>query len=202
MANYPNSAPSFGNKSNGQVIDASHINSLQDEVVAIGGGLLNGTAPVTSSNVTAAQISATAQPNARCFNSVAQSLPSSGTTALTWDSEDFDVGGVHSTAATPTRFTVPAGSSGLWLVTVSASPLTQVAARFALEIWKNSSLAQKGMDVSVSTNSGNIVTLGASALLRLNVADYVEARMYHSHVVSLNTSTDLSLHSMAACKLY
>ncbi len=40
MANYPNSIPSFTTKSTADVIQASHMNSLQDEVVAIGTDLL------------------------------------------------------------------------------------------------------------------------------------------------------------------
>lgn len=44
MANYPTADPSFGNKANGNTIDASHINALQDEVVAIGAALRGGLA--------------------------------------------------------------------------------------------------------------------------------------------------------------
>lgn len=57
MANYPTSAPSFSNKSAGQSIASAHINAIQDEVVAIGAGLLQGTAPLASSNSTVAALS-------------------------------------------------------------------------------------------------------------------------------------------------
>jgi hypothetical protein len=40
MANYPLSIASFTTKANSQIIDASHINSLQDEVVALETDLL------------------------------------------------------------------------------------------------------------------------------------------------------------------
>jgi hypothetical protein len=56
-ANYPTSVPSFTNKSAGQVIGSAHINQLQDEVAAIGGGLLQGTAPLNSSNSTMVNLS-------------------------------------------------------------------------------------------------------------------------------------------------
>lgn len=59
MANYPTSIPSFTNKSAGQTIASAHINSLQDEVVAIGSGLLQGTAPLNSSNSTVVRLSVT-----------------------------------------------------------------------------------------------------------------------------------------------
>lgn len=51
-ASYPNSVKTFATRSAGQTIDPSHVNDLQDEVSAIEDGLLNGTAPVTSSNLT------------------------------------------------------------------------------------------------------------------------------------------------------
>lgn len=42
MANYPNSVPSFATRNAGDVIQPSHVNTLGDEVTAIGNGLLNG----------------------------------------------------------------------------------------------------------------------------------------------------------------
>lgn len=39
MANYPTSDPSFTTKNAGQTIEPSHVNGLQDEVVAIGSAL-------------------------------------------------------------------------------------------------------------------------------------------------------------------
>jgi hypothetical protein len=42
MANYPTADPSFPTRSNGQAIDASHTNAVQDEVTAIGAALRGG----------------------------------------------------------------------------------------------------------------------------------------------------------------
>lgn len=55
MASYPTSVKSYTTKSDGagNKIFAAHINDLQDEVTAIEDGLLNGTAPVNSSRITA-----------------------------------------------------------------------------------------------------------------------------------------------------
>lgn len=57
MASYPTTNKTFATRSNGQVIDASHVNDLQDEVAAIEDGLLNGTARLNSSNSTVANLS-------------------------------------------------------------------------------------------------------------------------------------------------
>lgn len=59
MANYPTSIPSFTNKNPGQTIAAAHMNAVQEEIVAIGSGLLQGTAPLNSSNSTLANLSVT-----------------------------------------------------------------------------------------------------------------------------------------------
>lgn len=57
MASYPTTAKTFVSRSDGQVISATHVGDLQDEVAAIEDGLLNGTARLNSSNSTVAALS-------------------------------------------------------------------------------------------------------------------------------------------------
>lgn len=57
MASYPGAVKIFATRANGQTIDASHVNDLQDEVNAIEAGLLNGTANLQSSNTTVVNLS-------------------------------------------------------------------------------------------------------------------------------------------------
>lgn len=59
MANFPNSVTSFSAKQDGigQIIAASHVNTIQDEVAAIEDGYLNGTARLNSSASTVATLS-------------------------------------------------------------------------------------------------------------------------------------------------
>lgn len=59
MANFPTSAITFPTRSNGQTIDASHVQTLQDEVAAIEDGYLGGSARLNSSNSTVAKLSVT-----------------------------------------------------------------------------------------------------------------------------------------------
>lgn len=58
-ASYPGAVKAFASRANGQTIDASHINDLQDEVTALESGLLNGTAPLTSSRASVASLQVT-----------------------------------------------------------------------------------------------------------------------------------------------
>lgn len=58
-ASYPGAVKTFATRSNGQSIDPSHINDLQDEVSAIESGLLNGTAALNSSATVVASLAVT-----------------------------------------------------------------------------------------------------------------------------------------------
>lgn len=158
MASYPNAVVSFTTKNNGDTIQASHINDLQSEVAAIEDGILNGSAPLHSSNaqvnnlnvagnstvagnltvsgsfsvaslsltgtlqssnstmnalVVSSLLTVNAQPQARVFHGSTQTITNNADVALTFNSEDLNIGSVHSTASNPTRLTV--GSTGLWL---------------------------------------------------------------------------------------
>jgi len=56
MAEYPGAVKNFTTRNAGDTIQPAHINDLQDEVTAIESGLLNGTAPLTSSNTIVNQL--------------------------------------------------------------------------------------------------------------------------------------------------
>jgi hypothetical protein len=48
-----------------------------------------------------------------------QSIGASSWTALTWDTEVTDVGGLHSTVLNTSRITIPTGGAGVWAITAS-----------------------------------------------------------------------------------
>lgn len=56
MASYPTSVKAFTTKNTGDVIQASHMNDVQDEVAALEGGITQGTAHLQSSNSTVANL--------------------------------------------------------------------------------------------------------------------------------------------------
>lgn len=57
MASFPTAVFSPASKSNGQTIDPAHVNDLDNEMVAVQSGLLNGTARLNSSHSTLAALS-------------------------------------------------------------------------------------------------------------------------------------------------
>lgn len=56
MASYPGAVKTFAVRANGQTIQDTWFNDLQDEVTALEDGILNGTAPLTSSRITGASL--------------------------------------------------------------------------------------------------------------------------------------------------
>ena len=144
MANYPTGTYSPSAVSNGQIIDAARDNAQDAEITAVENALLTGlphaltvsTGGLTVStgntvlgqnlNVAGAStlagsvtfsslVSATAQPRCLVYSTVAQAFAANAFTAVSFTAEEFDVGGLHSTASNPSRITIPAGSSGLYL---------------------------------------------------------------------------------------
>lgn len=201
MAQFPTSVKSFTARSNGQTLDASHVQDLQDEVNAIEDGILNGTARLNSSNSTIVNLSvsgnstltgsvtfssvitATAQPRCSVYSSAAQQFAAGTLTAVTFESEQFDVGGLHSTASNPERLTIPTGSSGLYLVGTLLRFSTgangdQVFAR----LLKNST-TEVGAGASAPRASSAGVSLAFSQPVVLDAADYMTVE------VLMNTST-------------
>ena len=53
------------------------------------------------------------------YSDAATSLSNSTLTAITWDSEEFDTNGFHSTSTNTSRITIPAGKAGKYLITAS-----------------------------------------------------------------------------------
>lgn len=171
MASFPSAVKVFASRSDGQVINASHVGDLQDEVSAIEDGLINGTAPLNSSAVTAArlnvsgnstftgsavfssnvtvtlaltagsvtstgsiqtssnvnssgQITAPNQPAWHLFSSVVITGAAGSTASVPFEQELIDQGGFHSTASSAATIVVPAGSSGLYAISMQTVFLT------------------------------------------------------------------------------
>lgn len=85
MATFPTSAITFPTRSNGQTIDAGHINGLQEEVAAIESGYLDGNARLNSSNSTLAALSVAG--NSTFTGSVQVTGPSTFSTVATFSTK-------------------------------------------------------------------------------------------------------------------
>ena len=128
MPSFPGSIKSFTTKNSGDVIQAAHVNDLQDEVNAIEAGYINATAPLNSSRSTVATLSVTGgstftvRPVAPPPDAVKVTLGStyamsSGASTLTWLAQEYITNSsMHSTGTNPDRLTPQA--TGLYMVSV------------------------------------------------------------------------------------
>jgi hypothetical protein len=121
---------------------------------------------------------------ARATSAAGQSIPNNANTALTFGSEDFDVGGLHSTASNTSRLTAP--SAGLWLIGATAE-------------FTASAVGRRGLYLQANGGTIFAATLGAAvafpavtvvSLYRLAAGQYVEALAYQDSggAVLLNTN--------------
>lgn len=194
MASFPDSIFSPASKNTGDTIQASHVTDLDGEVVAIEQGLRNGTAPLNSSNSTLTALSvsgnstftgsvvfsslvtATAQPRCLVYSTAAQPLPAGAFTAITFEVEEFDVGGLHSTASNPGRITIPAGSSGLYLVGASIR-FAAGSAPINVRLLKNSTTEVGGSEEGVQSSAAQ-VTLSPQVPMVLDGGDFVTVEAF------------------------
>lgn len=102
-----------------------------------------------------------------------QSLANNTATALTFNSENYDTDGYHSTSSNTSRITIPSGLGGYYLITVSNLTWDlNGTGRRGFSINKNGALAAYGIDIAghASIYVGNT----GSFVLNLAVGDYIE----------------------------
>jgi hypothetical protein len=212
-AAYPTSNPSFSTKATNDVIAASHINGLQDEIIAIGTALrtslqhhllfTDATFDIGASGATrprdlflsrnlviggtftpAGVLTAAAQPRAHVQNNGAQSVPTGTVTALTFDTETTDVGAMYA-SGTPTRLTIPAGGDGLYLVHAWTNFVANATGYRQVLLKKNGVTFQTAASAPVS--SAAVATqLHAHLLVSAVAGDYFEVFVVQSSGGNLN----------------
>jgi len=121
------------------------------------------------------------------YNSGAESINSATFTALTFDTNTFDRGGVHSTSTNPSRFTVPAGGAGIYMCSSFVLWAGNATGQRQMLIRLNGSTTICTSEVAGSAvfNAGNFVTFPVF----LNVGDYIEFVVYQDSGGALNTSS-------------
>lgn len=134
-------------------------------------------------------VQADGQPRCWAFNSTTQSISNTTWTALTLDTEDFDVGSMHSTSVNTSRITIPSGQGGLYLIiaqagfALHATGIRELAIRYngTSRLW---STTQTGY----STGS-DPQTLQCQAIHEAAAGDYYEAVVYQSSGGTLNVGS-------------
>jgi len=132
---------------------------------------------------------------ASAFNSIAQVVATGTFTALTCDSESFDVGALHSTSVNTERLTVPAGGAGVYIVMANWGWATSAAGTQRQAFIKNQSGTVIASSFALPTGATRIVH-PLFAIASLAVADYVWLQGYQDTGGNLNTTAAESYISM------
>lgn len=142
----------------------------------------SGTAAI---NITAGQYNTSSQFRSKATKVAAQSIPGSTFTALTFDTNTYDVGPVHSTSSNPTRFTAPTGGAGIWLFSGTAGIVPGAGTLRVLAVFRNGVEIAR---VSASPLGGGWNTdINISIPVLIADADFVEFQVFQDSGGALNT---------------
>lgn len=216
MASFPSAVKSFVTRNIGDVIQPADVNDLQDEVTAIEAGYINGTAPLNAAASTLASLSVTGNstiagtltvgqlvisgaPYCTLRNDGTQAIPDSVWTGLNFNTEDDDVGSMHSTAVNSSRVLIT--STGLYQIMASATfALNSSGTLRSIRFFKNDTSLIPGC-VLVPPSAAIALGLALSIQHRFTSSnDYVTAQVIQNTGSNLNVgdSTATHLQSMFA----
>jgi len=191
-------------------LDFTFAGDATNTVVDAAGDLLYGTAADTLGRLaigTAGQVlkvnsgatapewgTASATPTfVGCFltKSVAQSTANNTLTAITFDTEELDTDGFHSTVSNTARITIPSGKGGKYLIIAQVSFAANTTGARYFKIIKNG--GADGHDIEIPTSSvSNSNAFAQQDILDLAATDYIEIYAGQSSGGSLNVLGDNS----------
>ena len=153
---FPSSVPSYPAIATGASLPAATVQSFQDEITAMVSAFVNGYA------------------RASAFNNTTQSLTDATATALTFNSEDFDVGGLHSTSSNTSRMTIPASMGGVYLLIGGTGFAPNATGFRQLDLKKNGTTILASTTVPSNTAGSPTGIFHLSFVAVLAAADYIE----------------------------
>ena len=179
MPSFPTSVKTFTSKNTGDVIQAAHVNDLQDEVNAIEAGYLNGTANLISSRATHTSLSVTGASTLTTLQAAGSSftvrpvtpppdaaivyldstvtIGSSALSTLSWLAQNYVTNSsMHSTGTNPGRLTPQ--STGIYEVAAQVSFSSTEAGMRRVGILDSSGVEIMAQQV-VASSRGNVVTV-------------------------------------------
>lgn len=134
-------------------------------------------------------------PNARVYSTAAHGAIANGATGtVLFDTEEWDVGAMHSTTANTGRLTAPI--TGVYLVTATAAMNAAVGGRVIPFITKNGVLAGRGTSMTNGAAEGE-----ATTIVRLVRGDYVEFQLQNLSGAAITPFAGIGHTWLSACRL-
>lgn len=130
------------------------------------------------------------KPMCRVSNSAAISVANATATAVTFDTESYDVGGMHSTSSNTNRITIPSGGGGVYSIGGSIQWAANATGARAVYIRVNGATIIE-LD-EITPFAAATITHGVSTQYKLAAADYVELIVNQTSGGALNTNAAAS----------
>ena len=124
----------------------------------------------------------------RLTKSANQSINNATETAITWNQEDFDTDGFHSTTSNTSRITIPSNKNGKYLFVASNGWGVNSTGQRNNYLKKNGSTINTYSYFPAMASGGTYFT--ATWLVDLAVGDYIELFGYHSAGTSIDFMSD------------
>jgi hypothetical protein len=172
---------------------------LAGALVDITAGGLRSAAGVT---VTAGQFDSASQMGCAVYNSVAQSIPNTTASVLTFDTEMYDVGGCFDPAS-PSRITVPVGGGGRWIFVAHVSWATNVTGQRLSGLLGtiNGAPVTLALDYKTPVTGFTSTHTIVSPPLELVDGDYFTVSLYQNSGGALNVNGSIGVTDFAGYKL-
>lgn len=106
------------------------------------------------------------------------SVPNATETTVSFDTEVYDVGNLHDVLTNPSRFTVPTGGDGLYLVIGQIAWAADADGIRSTRLYKNGTSLEGQQDVAAGTVA--LSRTQVLAVVSLLAAEYVEMKAYHT----------------------
>lgn len=144
----------------------------------------------THSDVHAETLALSAQPRCSAYHSTTQSIPDNAFTAVVFDTDEYNIGGFHSTVSNTSRFPVP--SSGHFMVSAIVSFRGNATGQRIIKLVKTG--ADFPGNGYILGNTGAVFDTGLSFTVGINAiaGDYFEVQVYQNSGGALNIGGTLS----------
>ena len=113
-----------------------------------------------------------------------QSIANATYTAVTFDAEGYDTDAIHDNSTNNTRFTIPAGKGGKWLITGVLTFASNTTGFRFVRLYKNG--AGFNNPVGVAPVNGDTTQAVISYIVNFAAADYLELYVYQNSTGALN----------------
>ena len=136
----------------------------------------------------------------RVYQSVVQSITNAAWNTLLFDSEDYDIGRLHSTTANTSRLTVPTAGNGIYIVTGEVGFANNNVGLRYMGFLKNG--ATRFVQSDANTVNGDATFLNGTQTFSLVAGDYLELQCFQTSGGALNDSAGINGTSFSIVRVF